>query len=72
MNDRCYACGKRFRDPNNRQAAFLPDDGHASVLVGPECFRKIVKAAHQGYQPQSGGPRLFVEKRFAAMTAGGS
>jgi hypothetical protein len=67
--DRCYACGKPFRDPNNRQDVFLPDDDHRTVLVGPECFRHVVRAAAVGYQPPRGGPRLFIEKRYAERYA---
>jgi hypothetical protein len=63
--EKCYACGRKFRDPNNRQDAFLIDDGHATVLVGPECFRRIVKGGDTGYQPPNGSPRLFITKEQA-------
>lgn len=69
--DRCYACGKRFHDPNRRQDVFLLDDDHRAVLVGPECFRKVVASGWLGYQPMRGGPRLFIEKRYAVEYARG-
>lgn len=69
QSDRCYACGKRFRDPNRRQDVFLSDDGHRSVLVGPECFRKIVEAAAAGHQPARGGSRLFLQRKDARVYA---
>ncbi|MDB6013644.1 MAG: hypothetical protein JWL65_5894 [Gammaproteobacteria bacterium] len=63
--DKCYACGKPFRDPNRQRHAFLEDDDYASVAVGPDCFRHIVKSGEIGYKPARGGPRLFVERHFA-------
>lgn len=65
----CYACGQRFRNPDNWHDVFLQDDGHRSVMVGPECFTRVLKAGPAGYAPPRGGPRLFIEKRFAEAFA---
>lgn len=63
---KCYACGKPFRDPNNRQQACLIDDGHRFVLVGPECYRKVIKGGDTGHKPANGGPRLFYSQEQAS------
>lgn len=57
---KCFACDKKFISP---YAQAVTIDGQV-VFVGPECWRKIVKAWKQGtaYQPPLGGPTLTVYK----------
>lgn len=60
LGDRCCGCGKRFTNPDVRQAAYTADG--FSVVVGPECYKRAIKAGAAGYQPPN-GPRLFFPSR---------
>jgi hypothetical protein len=33
-----------------------------TVEVGPECYKKTLKAGENGYQPPLGGPKLYPMK----------
>lgn len=56
MTRRCFARGRKMgRNPalaDTRDAQF--------VFVGSECFKFIKRAGELGWQPPSGGPRLYV------------
>lgn len=54
QDDKCYCCGKGFRNKQNRYLA-RTDDGAQTVYVGPDCHEKIVKAGAKGYQPMKRG-----------------
>jgi hypothetical protein len=53
---RCFACNKSMK--GSRYLAACQDD--QTVFVGPECFREIRKSGSDGYQPELGGPRLYL------------
>ena len=53
MAEKCFACGKPIRTtPNIVQVV----GEETKVFVGPDCYRKIVRAGE--YQPPRGGPQL--------------
>lgn len=55
----CFACNKLIKAGNEK----LVDTKDAQlVFIGPECYKKVVKAGDKGYQPPLGGPRLFLIK----------
>ena len=64
----CYACGRKLR-PGPPREAYLEDDGHRAVFVGPDCFRKVHAAPVDGYRPARGGPRLFATAELARAYA---
>ena len=66
--DECYACGRRLR-PGPPRVAYLEDDGHRAVFVGPDCFRQVHAAPADGYRPPRGGPRLFAAAALAKAHA---
>ena len=57
QDDQCYACGRPFCGARRPHLA-ITSDGQR-VYVGPQCLRRIEAAGAEGYQPPSGGPRLF-------------
>jgi len=54
IQDKCFACGRQI------YTCSLADtrDGQ-EVFVGAECYRKIMAAGENGYQPPRGGPKLY-------------
>lgn len=56
MNDKCFACGRKL-GKNPRQVDTGEDQ---KPSVGSECFKLILAAGAAGYQPPTGGPRLWV------------
>lgn len=54
-NGSCFACGRQIK---NRHYIVDTRDSQTS-FVGPECFKLIVAAGNDGYQPPRGGPRLY-------------
>ncbi len=64
----CYACGRKLR-PGPPRKAYIEDDEHRAVFVGPDCFRKVCSAPADGYRPQRGGPRLFATAELARAYA---
>jgi hypothetical protein len=56
---RCFACNKPMK--GSRHLVACQDD--QTAFVGPECFRKIRKSGAAGYQPELGGPRLYIITR---------
>lgn len=54
MTDKCFACDRLLRKPYRVRC-----EDEQFPFVGPECFKKVVKAGKDGYQPPKGGPRLF-------------
>lgn len=61
---RCYACHRRIKAPEAWQA-YLEDDDHAPVYIGPDCFKRVDAAGADGYKPPKGGPRLFATPNLA-------
>jgi hypothetical protein len=61
----CYSCGRRLR-PRPPREAYLEDDDHRAVFVGPDCFRQVHAVQADGYLPPRGGPRLFATAELAA------
>lgn len=58
--DRCFACNRVLKSPKE---VWTSDP--QMQWIGPECYRKVVAAGEQGYQPPTGGPRLFAHIDFA-------
>lgn len=56
QDDKCFACGKAFRDGKKLLADTREDQ---KVFVGSACMKKIIRAGEAGYQPPLGGPRLY-------------
>lgn len=53
---KCFACDRALgKDP---RLADTRDD--QIVYVGRDCLRKIAAAGEDGYQPPTGGPRLYL------------
>lgn len=60
--DKCFACDRPLgRDPRRADTR----DGQR-VYVGRDCHRKIAAAGEDGYQPPTGGPRLWPLSEFDA------
>jgi len=57
---KCFACLRVLKQPKE---VWTSDP--QMQWVGPECYKKIVAAGEQGYQPAIGGPRLFANIEFA-------
>ena len=53
---KCFACGRALKTHTTTFCVFTTDGQF--VAVGPECYRKIVDAHPQPWQPPKGGPRL--------------
>lgn len=54
----CFACGKPMRHESHQHEVDTRDD--QKVLVGPDCFKHVKRAGEAGYQPPTGGPRLYL------------
>lgn len=60
QDQKCFACDRRLERPEEVFTQdTLSDRRQCHVLVGPECFRKVESAGAVGYQPLTGGPRLY-------------
>lgn len=74
--DKCFACGRKFRENSWGHIVFHPEaltiDGQR-VFVGHDCYQRIDAAGPSGYQPPLGGPRLFSESHASkeALAAAG-
>jgi hypothetical protein len=54
---KCFACDRSMK---GREPYLARVKGETTVVyVGHDCFAHIHKGGRQGYQPPSGGPRLF-------------
>lgn len=53
---KCFACDRPIKDDGGYLVGCADEQ---DVAVGHECFRKIIDAGEQGYQPPKGGPRLY-------------
>lgn len=63
----CFACDRKLgKNPKMADTR----DGQ-TVFVGTECFKLIEQAGDEGYQPPTGGPRLWLP-RFYVKTRPGS
>lgn len=62
QDEKCYACGRPFRRNSHGQIVAHPEaltiDGQRQ-FVGADCMKRIAAAGAVGFQPESGGPRLF-------------
>ena len=64
--NKCFACGRRLGDNPRR----VDTRDAQTVFVGRECFKLVVAAGRDGYQPPLGGPRLWLMERPDAFLAG--
>ena len=53
--DKCFACGKRL----GKTPALVDTRDDQKVFVGRECYKLVLDAGQNGYQPPKGGPRLY-------------
>jgi hypothetical protein len=53
----CFACGRKLQGSPPFCLADTRDD--QTVLVGQECYKKILASGQVGYQPPQGGPKLW-------------
>jgi hypothetical protein len=56
METKCFACDRRL----GKTPALVDTGEDQTVYVGRECFKAIRAAGPAGYQPPTGGPRLYV------------
>lgn len=56
MDDKCFACDRTLGE---NPAKACTSDWAQTVFVGFECHKLITKAGPLGYQPPTGGPRLY-------------
>lgn len=63
--EKCYVCGKPIKAHRPVYSVYLEDDGHRAVPAGSDCRLRVAKAGYDGVQTK-GGPRVFIEQRFAA------
>lgn len=66
QHEKCFACARPFRAGAKLPTLVDTRDGQ-TVLVGPECAKKIEAAGEAGYQPSMGGPRLYPLKKGNTM-----
>ena len=52
---KCFACNKSMK---NRRYLVDTRDGQ-TCYVGSDCYKKVVSAGENGYQPPLGGPKLY-------------
>jgi hypothetical protein len=64
---KCFACGRKLG--SNPYPVDTRDDQW--VYVGSECYKLIMRAGLEGYQPPLGGPRLYVLTREDITTQTG-
>lgn len=56
----CFACDRKH-SKRQRWEYVITEDGAQTVLVGPTCYANVRKMDKRGgYQPPSGGPKLFL------------
>lgn len=66
MVTRCFACDRKLgKNPATVTTGetFTDSDGVTRqyvLVVGSECFKKIQAAGYPGWQPPTGGPRLYL------------
>ena len=53
---KCFACNRKL----GKNPALVDTRDGQTVYVGSECFKIIKAAGDEGYQPPTGGPRLWV------------
>ena len=53
--EKCFACGRRL----GKYPLLVDTRDAQTVYVGSECGKLIVAAGDAGYQPPTGGPRLY-------------
>ena len=58
-NDKCFACGRKL----GKSPKLVTCADEQTVYVGSECYKLIVAAKHEGYQPPRGGPRLYLMEK---------
>ncbi len=61
QDDKCYICGKAFKTTSKKYLVNVnKDDQH--VYVGPECYKRVVKADKDGYQPKGDIIKYYINK----------
>jgi hypothetical protein len=55
--NKCFACDKIMKKEALTANADTQDG--QTVMVGPDCLKRIIAAGNQGYQPPLGGPKLY-------------
>ena len=54
----CFACDKTL----GKQRKLIDTRDAQTAYVGSECYKLIKRAGELGYQPPSGGPKLYLIK----------
>jgi hypothetical protein len=54
--EKCFVCGRKL----GRNPKVVTCSDEQTVYVGVECYREITRGGAFGYQPPSGGPRLYL------------
>ena len=60
--DFCFACGKKL----GKAPRLVDTRDDQTVYIGRECYKLVVAAGAEGYQPPRGGPRLWLLDGHAA------
>lgn len=56
METKCFACGRKL----GASPQLVDTRDAQTVYVGRECYKLVVAAGANGYQPPRGGPRLYI------------
>lgn len=56
--ERCFACNKLIKNSPPYFTARVESET-TIVYVGPDCHKRIANSGGEGYQPPTGGPRLY-------------
>lgn len=54
--EKCFACERNL----GRKPALVTTLDGQQTFVGRECYKKIKDAGYPGWQPPTGGPRLYL------------
>jgi len=64
QDNKCYACGRNL----GKTPKLVDTRDSQLVYVGRECFKLIKAAGESGYQPPTGGPRLYLVQNGQRLT----
>lgn len=66
MNEPCYVCQKPLKPNAKTGEVVLEDDNHGHVVVGRDCFERVIKAGYDGVRSGKGkGPMVFATTEMA-------